>query len=124
MKLSDAIRLGAMLKPQQYFGGYYDRDRTSSCALGAACDAIGIDPDYERDYEYFPVMRDLLDVDCPECGSSRPVELGNGGIFCTGLIPHLNDKHHWTRERIADFVEQFEVEQPVTQPELEAVEAQ
>jgi len=38
MRLSDAIRLGAMLKPQAY-GGFHFEGRT--CAMGAALDACG-----------------------------------------------------------------------------------
>ena len=39
MKLSEAIRLGAMLSPQGY-DGYADGE--TRCALAAACDAVGI----------------------------------------------------------------------------------
>jgi hypothetical protein len=37
--------------------------------------------------------------ECPECHMSSDF---------TYLIPHLNDAHRWTRERIADFVELHE----------------
>lgn len=37
-------------------------------------------------------------ADCPECHLTGVVPLGN-------LIPHVNDKHQWTRERIADWLE-------------------
>ncbi len=39
MRLSEAIRLGAMLKPQKY--GPYIKGDESTCALYAACDAMG-----------------------------------------------------------------------------------
>jgi hypothetical protein len=44
MRLSEAIRLGSMLKPQQR-GGYLDRHGT--CALGAASEALGMAPDLQ-----------------------------------------------------------------------------
>ncbi len=40
MRLSEAIRLGAMLKPQG-FNGWTDEDRT--CALAAAGEAAGVE---------------------------------------------------------------------------------
>ena len=36
---------------------------------------------------------------CPECSTSRSL---------SELIPHLNDRHRWTREQIANFVETLE----------------
>jgi hypothetical protein len=34
------------------------------------------------------------------------------------LIPHLNDDHRWTRERIADFVAAIEAKRAVDQHEI------
>jgi hypothetical protein len=36
---------------------------------------------------------------CPQCPDARGL---------SELIPHLNDKHRWTREQIAQFVETIE----------------
>lgn len=140
MKLSEAIRLGATMKPQSYTNLFSRRARISfirsfpfikleteelSCALGAAYDAANIGftevcipkgsirtpfrgkpttasedvtvkmwkapPEWDMD-----LNRELV---CPQCRRTEPLYR---------LIPHLNDGHRWTRERIADFVERQE----------------
>lgn len=92
LRLSEAIRLGAMLKPQA-FGTWFDGEGT--CALGAAIDALGITESNVLLLAQTIVGR----ARCPVCGC-------DGAQF--HLVPHLNDDHHWTRERIADWVEQQE----------------
>lgn len=97
MRLSEAIRLGAMTKPQA-FGGRIDG---GTCAREAACDAIGVD-------NWFAAPKEWLDwaygnrLPCPVCG----VVLSMSGVIALCL----NDHHHWTREAIADFVELHEPE--------------
>jgi hypothetical protein len=107
VKLSEAIRLGSMLKPQAFETFF---DGTGTCALGAACEAMGLVPD-RWTLDALRAANDLLDlvtvtllrgVPCPAC----PVDTKG-----TNLIPHLNDEHRWTREQIADFVETIEVAQ-------------
>src|SRR4051794_2046610 len=53
MKLSEAIRLGAMMRPQNFGDLYRERPRgilglteagETSCALGAAFEAVGVTP--------------------------------------------------------------------------------
>lgn len=90
MRLSEAIRLWAMLHPQ-YFGATYGMDVNhqvlGTCAMGAARQAG------------FIVRREgVLDIAtrCPHCGKVRDALLR--------VITHLNDGHRWTRERIADWV--------------------
>lgn len=102
MRLSEAIRLGAMLKPQA-FGDYFNS--VGTCALGAACEAAGVSCEAIGDYE-----RQFLAVfaePCPACGV-RP-DTGNKYTsgFCNTVL-HLNDTHRWTREQIADWVETIE----------------
>lgn len=91
MRLSEAIRLGAMMKPQA-FGDLWKGG--GSCALGAAYDALGW-----RD-RVCCIDGPLMDfygrvISCPACGTRSGV---------TGIMTHLNDNHHWTREAIADWV--------------------
>lgn len=98
MKLSEAIRLGAMLHPQCFGsmnrwrdGGDLpsavgDDEVIATCALGAA-EAAGY-PDT------FSVSSS--DMVCPECP-----QWTNG---LEQVVAHLNDRHRWTRERIADWV--------------------
>jgi hypothetical protein len=86
LKLSEAIRLGAMLRPQD-FGQYHSP--LGTCALGAAEDA-GFD---------FAVLRiPNMWRTCPGCGVQADT--------VRYLIVHMNDRHRWTREQIAAWVEQ------------------
>lgn len=106
MILSEAIRLGSMLHPQAFgklwcerrdglFGPYI---RESTCALGAAFEAVG---GYEaRDFTPWSLFS--VSAACPQCGVEATV---------SNQITHLNDDHRWTRERIADFIEELEQQQ-------------
>jgi|KBSSwiStaDraftv2_1062776.scaffolds.fasta_scaffold514580_3 hypothetical protein len=109
MKLSDAIRLGAMIRPK--ISGYFFKDG-ASCAQGAALEASGTayDDDVERSFDHGLRVRQLwpeacgLYVRCPACGGSLMPLLY--------VIAHLNNEnstgHGWTREAIADWVETIE----------------
>lgn len=107
MKLSDAIRLGAMMRPHQAFWVLFEPDTQGSCALGAAAEAIGILDTTQRN-RYLPDKRVpnawrwvLRQIDaCPACGM--------GGRDGQDMITHLNNVHYWTREAIADWVESIE----------------
>jgi hypothetical protein len=120
LKLSDAIKLGAMMKPQG-FGRIYDGENT--CAFGAAYDAIGIlerlcdefkrgvhpllsEEGQIRKYYEFTGWR-VSRVLCPQCGVSQP-------FFA---ITHLNDDHRWSREAIAGWVESLEKQSEIASPE-------
>ena len=91
MKLSEAIRLGAMLWPQAYFAN----SGLGTCALEAAGEALGVI--WSRLHDTYPVLRDY--TMCPILGKKRVVEF---------IIWDLNDCKHWTRERIADWVGECE----------------
>ena len=130
MKLSEAIRLGSMLKPQAF---HCLRDaRGGVCASGAAFDAIGVLDALCADVGKLtlteirsrnqaiiaavaPQWILLLNAPtvCPQCGQ-RSAWL---------LIPHLNDRHRWTRERIADWVETIENAQEATTLQPKSAEA-
>jgi len=129
MKLSDAIRLGSMLGPQAY--GQLHRTRrkywlfgplvNEYCAMGAAYTAIGGGSHEEVATTAHVTFRgpgvkagDIVDVlhhdqewmdvfygvfVCPQCLAERPL---------SELIPHLNDRHRWNRQQIANFVETLE----------------
>lgn len=104
--LSEAIREGVKLRPpaDDLFKTLPDGS-LGSCALGAAYEAITGDTAREFDavYRFIESMftyASLQQAECPEgCG---------GSLFLESVIIHLNDDHEWTRERIADFVEEFE----------------
>lgn len=107
MKFSEAIRLGSMLRPLQAIYTLFDPDDGSSCALGAAAEAIGIlDTSRYNCYldgsraprEWRPLLR--ARAECPACG----VEIGD----VQDCVKHLNNLHIWKRERIADWIEALE----------------
>lgn len=107
MRLSEAMRLGAMLRPQVEgvyfaFGG--------SCAIGAAIEATGGDIADEESHEAHIVAHfgwiDKAKTNCPACQDRDEVGC---------IITHLNDVHEWTRDRIADWVATIEPQE--AQPE-------
>jgi hypothetical protein len=147
MRLSEAIRLGSMLRPQLRGGMYAARDvavpgdvlglrreRVASCAFGAAYDAInarrsvvvsdGRTKSFRGDAAGAGSEIELIEtpaewsviyitVACPVC--ERVEQL-------LRIVPHLNDDHEWTRERIADFV--ATVESPKAVAAVDPVEAE
>jgi hypothetical protein len=111
MRLSDAIRLGAMIRPQAFFGLFKDG---GSCALGAALEAIrGDEADMEGFLHQFSDTAAIGVVLCPGCEPGRrqygPLD---------AVVAHLNDFHRWSRERIADWV--ASCEPPITPPDAPA----
>lgn len=110
MRLSEAIRLGAMIHPQG-FGSRYERDAFSnriiaSCAMGAAYVAVGRTHCPANWMPYYEIYLGRCPGD--ECSKIWM----RGDCFLIGLVTHLNDVHRWTRERIADFVALHESQEP------------
>jgi hypothetical protein len=105
MKLSEAIRLGAMMHPQ---GRMVLFDGVRTCALGAALAAVG---KLDRD----AVIADIF-LSWPWLhGMTFGELLVKPQCLCFGdwatvgdMIMMLNDAVGWTRERIADWVETVE----------------
>lgn len=92
--LAELIREGAQLHPQG-FHHLFHNGRT--CVWGAAHEALTGFP------IALPTFEGLgADLDCPACFKPPPY----GGLG----IDHLNDDHHWTRERIADYLDTFFVQ--------------
>lgn len=115
-KFSEAMRLGSLVTDQGY-GEYYidggENERPEACAIGAAGYAVGyISTNDEWDNSRFlkrirggaktyQVLAGTQRFECPEpsCTSAKL-----GGF---NMIIHLNDDHHWQRDKIADFIEGF-----------------
>ena len=95
LKLSEAIRLGSMLKPQGFRCGSARMGARQTCAFGAAQDALGRVIGWDD-----PLTAIVTTQVCPSCGGRQHSNLA--------VVIHLNDDHRWTREQIADWVEQFE----------------
>lgn len=109
MKLSEAMRLGAMLRPQGY--GFY-QTLGGSCAYGAAMEACGIPAGVQNGISdeplrtLFPISRRVA-TQCPACTAAEWAACGDDRTV-DGIVPHLNDDHRWTREQIAAWVETIE----------------
>ena len=108
MKLSNAIREGAKLRPQG-FKAYFDEENgvVCSCALGAAFEAVtGKLPRLGNanyiDEIVLPILNTNFSFFNTTARCACPVEDCNSEIFSPfNLIIHLNDTHNWTREQIA-----------------------
>ncbi len=125
MKLSEAIRLGAMLRPQAFGVG---ADGNGDCALMSAIRAAGCPGricsagDVSARDEEPGVVEVSFDFPsewsmgypspCPECARS---------LVRFKLIAHLNDEHHWTREQIADLVKILEDRHAEPMPQSHAL---
>lgn len=105
MKLSEAMRLGAMIRPQCFneLFANFGLPSEESCALGAAIEGAGLKKGNKIwDNELPLAWKNLLarPARCPICHGSEIVH---------AIVVHLNNEHHWTRERIAtEFVEPIE----------------
>ena len=112
MRLSEAIRLGAMLRPQ--VSGSLFKDG-GSCVLGAMLEATGTE--YDEDFHLYtaalyarwPWSKEKR-FTCPECDWLD--WQGNKHAHLESVLIHLNNSnfmdHRWTRERIADWVATIE----------------
>lgn len=105
MKLSEAIRMNGMMVPQG-FGGHSMGSVMEPCALGGALQSIGKQHANKMDDNYCEVRQtwpwaSRLYVDCPS-------ECGRGTNAVMSCIYHLNDRHRWTRQQIADWVASIE----------------
>jgi hypothetical protein len=109
MKLSEAIRLGAMMKPQAFgpqIGSSTTKDK--SCALQAASEALSLTwthatAAYSELFNLYPFLRQS--AICPMTGLIHDDTMQT--------IYLLNDVHKWTREAIADWVETIEEKEAV-----------
>jgi len=102
-----------MLRPQSFIVAQRDK----SCAVEAALEAV--DGFYnlnlmERAKEIWPYLYNK--VQCPVC-----LGVTDGTItWVIGL--HLNDRHHWTREVIAGWLEKLERQLGVAEISYDAKE--
>lgn len=104
MKLSAAIRKGAMKVPRQIRGVLYMLDSCGNiigcCALGAAALGSGI----KFKSTYYCYDYDILEDAFPIL-STQLVQRGEGTIPLLEAIWKLNDAHHWTFDQIATWLE-------------------
>lgn len=109
MKLSEAIRAGAKMKPQA-FGTLFNL-RGETCAIGAALDAVG--GMYVSMYGSFPILQKPI-TECPLCNDAKPAD---SDVPCKNfgqVVAHINDVHKLSREAIAEWVEVIEKKMETT----------
>jgi hypothetical protein len=114
MRLSEAIRLGAMATEQGHGASSIASD-TAPCALGAARLAAGIRGNVDSPVAAYsalalrwPMLDELV---------AMPIEKTRV-LLLMDAIWRLNDwPNFWTREQIADWVQTIEDAQPIEQPE-------
>ena len=104
--LSDAIRQGCKRGPQVY-GQWYDGNG-GSCVMGAAAYGAGIPyneltqwPDLVAFMRQYPYLHTPSNCPVDSCDSFYHVQ--NKSTLLEVLI-HLNDRHLWSRETIADWL--------------------
>lgn len=94
MKLSEAIRLGALLHPQCFGSNYqydpHDGHAVATCAIGAA---------HAAGFDIFGSTLSAL---------ARSPIFPCRKMMLLDVITDLNDMHKWTREQIADWVASVE----------------
>lgn len=130
IKFSEAMRLGAMLGPQAFGYDFSGEEDAASCAFGAAVSGAGLQIKSVQSVEDEEpeVVGELLRAKYariagyvllpPEWGSLRIIKAECCVAGCKyndcvlGVVTHLNDNHRWTRQEIADWVEQFEEQTP------------
>lgn len=114
--LTDPLRFEMISLPvaQELSSGYALRGKFQACALGAAlCAVVGPAQAYYASYEQADIMTALRDLypeilqtyalcPGPVCESTYYVKKGT---TLENMIAHLNDRHGWTREAIADWLD-------------------
>lgn len=99
MTLSRAILRGAQMNPTQAFRTVYDCKTGGTCAIGAACEALGI---LDKATNSYTAPRPeswrrvaMAWTECPHCGAFD---------YGQQIMTHLNDHHTWSRELIGLWV--------------------
>ena len=116
MKLSEAIRLGAMALPPVYgpvFRGGPDGQPCAACAIGAALFAIGL-TDMHDAVHFDSVIERVWPW------TSQAVKSPVGFGKAVNLIVVMYERHGYTREQIADWVETLERAQEPHAPACES----
>ena len=109
MRLSEAIMMNGMTKPQG-FGNESAYSVDAPCAIGGALQIVGKQPTQCEGHclkalrDVWPWTADTPSF-CPVC--CEETEARN-------IIWHLNDQHHWTRAQIAEWVATIEPKETET----------
>lgn len=126
MLLSEAIRLGAMLRPQAFGFLFHDGN---SCAIGASLEASGICGYVGESWmpigwsgvlgKMYPILVSR-EVDPPD---GAKIHSATKDPRVWDIIVDLNNPPNgWTRERIAAWVATVEPKEPVAEPQPQHAE--
>lgn len=129
MYLFEAVRLGALILPQ---GFGINRSLNTACAMDGALLAVGDPAVRENTVALWERRKQLLPFAyadapaCPVCADA--VNTGEHAIMLAvarkcrsvaGVVAiHLNDRHRWSREQIATWLEPLELAYAAQHPEL------
>lgn len=126
MRLSEAIRMNGMMKPQG-FGAYSFYSVDQPCALGGALQSIG----EKQDYGLLRVWAVTTFITpCPACSNPEGRTLVREELrrispsSVLDIVWHLNDGHRYTRSQIADWVATVEPSEPDQEPISEKARAE
>jgi hypothetical protein len=123
MYVFEAIRLGSMLRPQEFCERH---SKQGTCVLGAIEDAVG-NCEYAAE-KVFPIL--TRPVVHPVTGNREHLGAILAGLNNRGadyIHGEYDKRHAWTRERIADWLEPIELawhaqHTPEPQPQQETPE--
>lgn len=113
MRLYQAMLEGSK-RTYQAFGTWHDGDG-GTCAMGAVMTGLGYVINAHDWYEAFKRMQSefpelMNDASCPECG---PIASMWGKVpTLMDVIMHLNDRHKWSRQRIAEWLSGSRISEP------------
>jgi len=103
VKLSEAIRAGAQLRPPA-IGQFFEANADGvlcSCALAAAYEVvIGAAHPRLGAQHILPALERVFP--CANAVVNHPVHQLPGSVY--GAVMNLNDEYHWSREQIADWL--------------------
>jgi hypothetical protein len=111
MKLSEAIRMNGMMKPQGF--GVASLDEVNApCVVGGALQSIGRQAGRWAALEQeWPFVLEIKHY-CPVCLHLPHLKPATLEL----ILWHLNDVHRWTREQIAGWVATVEPAEPQEAP--------
>ena len=110
-ELASAIRAGASRRPDQAFGDYFVGTPSVMRARRRVQGDVSPGHRHQRPapheglHEFFDCLEGIIRA-CPVEGCKKR-------LLLSAMIVHLNDHHEWSRERIADWLEENGAAKPV-----------